>query len=114
MEKTGPPAVGSDEHCPVLPSGGVWTSHWFGPLTGLAVVLNGRGAGRRTLPAFERQLLVLQLHLGQVLLDVDGGLLGVAARRELLGPVVLIQGSWREKNCVQKKLLRSRSERPRK
>lgn len=63
-------------------------------LTCLAVVLDaGPGAGG-LLPALQVQLLVVQLDLGQVLLDVDGRLFAVAAGRELLGPVVLVQGSW--------------------
>lgn len=59
-------------------------------LTCLAIVLDaGPGAGG-LLPALKAQLLVLQLHLSQVLLDVDGRLFGVAAGWELLGPVVLV------------------------
>lgn len=59
-------------------------------LTSLAIVLDGGPVGCQALPAVKPQLLVLQLHLSQVLLDVDGRLLGVAARWKLLGPVVLI------------------------
>lgn len=59
-------------------------------LTRLAIVLDGGAVGCEALPAVEAQLLVLQLHLSQVLLDVDGRLLGVAAGRKLLGPVVLV------------------------
>lgn len=66
-------------------------------LTCLAVVLDGGLPGCRAVPAFKPQLLVLQLDLSQVLLDVDGGLLGVAAGWELLGPVVLVQSSCRNK-----------------
>lgn len=66
-------------------------------LTRLAVVLDGGLPGRQAVPAFKPQLLVLQLDLSQVLLDVDGGLLGVAAGWELLGPVVLVQSSCRNK-----------------
>lgn len=66
--------------------------------TRLAVVLDGGLLGGRAVPAFKPQLLVLQLDLSQVLLDVDGGLLGVATGWELLGPVVLVQGSCRNKH----------------
>lgn len=59
-------------------------------LTSLAIVLDGRSAGCQALPAVKPQFLVLQLHLSQVLLDVDGRLLGVAAGWKLLGPVVLV------------------------
>lgn len=69
------------------------SSHLATGLTCLAVVLDGGALARQVLPAVEPQLLVLQLHLSQVLLDVDGGLLGVAAGRELFGPVVLVQSS---------------------
>ncbi len=59
-------------------------------LTRLAIVLDGRPVSSQTLPAVEPQLLVLQLHLRQILLDVDGRLFGVAAGWKLLGPVVLV------------------------
>lgn len=59
-------------------------------LTSLAIVLDGRPVSGQTVPALKPQLLILQLHLGQVLLDVDGRLLGVGAGWKLLGPVVLV------------------------
>lgn len=59
-------------------------------LTSLAVILDGGPFGGQALPAVESQFLVPQLHLSQILLDVDGGLLGIAAGGKLLGPVVLV------------------------
>lgn len=64
------------------------------PVTGFAVVLDGGTLARQVLPAIQLQFLVAQLDLGQVFLHVDGRLLGVTARRKLLGPVVLVQRSW--------------------
>lgn len=63
---------------------------WVELLTCLAIVLDaGPGAGG-LLPALQAQLLVVQLDLGQVVLDINGRLFGIAAGRELLGPVVLV------------------------
>lgn len=59
-------------------------------LTSLAIVLHGGLVSCQALPAVKPQFLILQLHLSQVLLDVDGRLLGIAAGRKLLGPVVLV------------------------
>lgn len=59
-------------------------------LTGLAIVFDGGLVGGQVLPAVKPQFLVLQLHWSQVLFNVDGRLLGVAAGWKLLGPVVLV------------------------
>ena len=48
-------------------------------LTGLPVILDDGLVGGLPLPAFKAQLLELQLDLRQILLDVDGRLLGVVA-----------------------------------
>lgn len=65
---------------------------WFGRcvLTSLAIILDGGPGSGEFLPALKAQLPILQLHLSQVLLDVDGRLFGIAAGWKLLGPVVLI------------------------
>lgn len=59
-------------------------------LTSLPIILDGGLGSGGFLPALKAQLPVVQLHLSQVLLNVDRRLSGVATGWKLLGPVVLI------------------------